>query len=49
MVRAGGAPPGSWFVDQRHYVVAARLSDLRGPVAGVVTLDRHLDWAGDGG
>jgi len=28
-------------------VVAASLSDLRGPVTGVVTLDRGLDWSGD--
>lgn len=42
-----GAPPGSRYVDQRHYVVAARLADLRGPVRGVVVLDRWLDWSGD--
>lgn len=42
-----GAPPGSRYADQRHYVVAARLSDLRGPVRGVVRLDRRLDWSGD--
>lgn len=34
-------------MDQRHFVVAAALSDLRGPVRGVVTLDRRLDWSGD--
>ncbi|WP_319462003.1 hypothetical protein [Micromonospora sp. RTP1Z1] len=34
-------------MDQRHFVVAATLSDLRGPVGGVVTLDRSLDWSGD--
>ena len=42
------APPGSTYAEQRHYVVAARLSDLHGPVTGLVTLDRHLDWSGDG-
>lgn len=41
------APPGSRYVDQRHYVVAARLADLRGPVRGLVVLDRWLDWSGD--
>lgn len=40
------APPGSRYVDQRHYLVA-RLADLRGPVCGVVVLDRWLDWSGD--
>lgn len=43
----GGAPPGSRYVDQRHYVAAARLADLRGPVSGTVTLDRWLDWSSD--
>jgi hypothetical protein len=28
-------------------VVAARLTDLRAPVSGVVTLDRWLDWSED--
>jgi hypothetical protein len=28
-------------------VVAASLSDLRGPVSGMVTIDRWLDWSGD--
>jgi hypothetical protein len=28
-------------------MVAARLSDLSGPVTGVVALDRSLDWSGD--
>lgn len=46
MARGSGAPPGSRYVDQRHYVVAASLSDLRGPARGVVTLDRRLDWSG---
>ena len=41
------APPGSGYTHQRHYVVAARLSDLRGPVGGEVTLDPRLDWSGD--
>ena len=48
MVRAGGAPAGSRYVDQRHYVVPTDLDELCGPVGGVVTLDRHLDWSGDG-
>ena len=43
----GGAPPGSRYADQRHYVVAPRLADLRGPVRGTVTIDRWLDWSGD--
>ena len=47
MARANGAPLGSRYADQRHYVVPASLADLRGPVSGLVTLDRHLDWAGD--
>ncbi|PWU45912.1 hypothetical protein DLJ46_19925 [Micromonospora globispora] len=47
MASGNGAPPGSRYVDQRHFVVAASLSDLRGPVRGVVTLDRWLDWSGD--
>jgi hypothetical protein len=47
MASGNGAPPGSRYVDQRHFVVAATLSDLRGPVRGVVTLDRWLDWSGD--
>lgn len=41
------APPGSGYADQRHYVVAARLDDLRGPVRGTVALDHKLDWSGD--
>jgi hypothetical protein len=48
VVRVGQAPAGSRYVDQRHYVVAASLSDLRGPTGGVVRLDRSLDWTGDG-
>jgi hypothetical protein len=44
---SGGAPPGSRYVDQRHYVVSPRLADLRGPVGGTVILDRWLDWSGD--
>jgi hypothetical protein len=43
----GGAPPGSRYTDQRHYVVASRLADMRGPVGGTVVLDRWLDWSGD--
>ena len=42
-----GAPPGSRYADQRHYVVVARLVDLRGPIRGTITLDRWLDWSGD--
>ena len=42
------APPGSTYAEQRHYVIPASLSDLRGPVTGVVTLDQRLDWSGDG-
>jgi hypothetical protein len=41
------APPGSRYVDQRHYVVAASLEDLHGPISGTVTLDHWLDWSGD--
>lgn len=48
MSRAGDAPAGSRYVDQRHYVVPASLAELRGLVSGVVTLDRQLDWSGDG-
>ena len=47
MARASGAPPGSRYVDQRHYVVPSSLADLRGPVGGIVVLDRWLDWSGD--
>lgn len=47
MTGVSSAPPGSRYADQRHYLVAASLSDLRGPVSGVVTLDRRLDWSGD--
>jgi hypothetical protein len=46
MVKAGGAPAGSRYVDQRHYVVPASLADLRGPVNGMVALGRQLDWSG---
>ncbi|WP_308042426.1 hypothetical protein [Micromonospora sp. PLK6-60] len=34
-------------MDQRHFVVAPSLADLRGPTHGMVTLDRWLDWSGD--
>ena len=47
MTRAERAPSGSRYADQRHYAVPARLSDLRGPRGGMVTLDRSLDWSGD--
>lgn len=42
----GGAPPGSRYADQRPYVVADSLADLRGPTGGTVVLDRRLDWSG---
>jgi hypothetical protein len=42
----GGAPPGSRYADQRPYVVAGSLDDLRGPTAGTVVLDNWLDWSG---
>jgi len=48
MAGVGGAPTGSRYVDQRHYIVPASLADLRGPVSGLVALDRQLDWSGDG-
>jgi len=41
------APPGSTYAEQRHYVVPTRLTDLHGPVTGVVTLDQQLDWSGE--
>jgi hypothetical protein len=44
-----GAPPGSRYQDQRRYVVAVSLDELRGPTAGVVRLDSRLDWSGDPG
>jgi hypothetical protein len=47
MARAGGAPAGSRYVDQRRYLVPTSLADLTGPVGGVVRLDRWLDWSGD--
>ena len=44
-----GSPPlGSRYSDQRRYLVAASLADLRGPVGGIVAIDRWLDWSGDG-
>ncbi|NMO56616.1 hypothetical protein HH310_36270 [Actinoplanes sp. TBRC 11911] len=48
MARVNGAPPGSRYADQRRYAVATSLADLHGPVRGTVTLDRSLDWSGDG-
>ncbi|GAA2626769.1 hypothetical protein GCM10010399_67860 [Dactylosporangium fulvum] len=42
------APPGSTYAEQRHYAVPARLTDLRGPAAGVIVLDQRIDWSGDG-
>lgn len=47
MTRVERTPSGSRYADQRHYAVPARLSDLRGPRGGMVTLDRSLDWSGD--
>ncbi len=47
MINPRSAPSGSRYADQRHYVLAASLSDLRGPTSGVVILDRWLDWSGD--
>jgi hypothetical protein len=43
---AGGAPPGSRYADQRPYVVAGSLAELRGPTDATVALDRRLDWSG---
>jgi hypothetical protein len=48
MVRGNGPPPGSRYVDQRHYMVAGSLADLRGPAGGMVMLDPSLDWSGSG-
>ena len=47
MVQAAGAPAGSRYADQRPYVVPTSLTELCGPVSGVVLLDRHLDWSDD--
>jgi len=47
MTGTAGAPPGSRYVDQRHFVVVSSLAELRGPLHGVVRLSRHLDWSGD--
>jgi hypothetical protein len=43
---AEGAPAGSRYTDQRPYLVAESLATLKGPVRGVVALDRKLDWSG---
>ncbi|MBL7257350.1 hypothetical protein [Paractinoplanes lichenicola] len=48
MATTRSAPPGSRYVDQRHYTIATSLSELRGPASGTVILDRSLDWSGDG-
>jgi transcriptional regulator with XRE-family HTH domain len=40
------APPGSRYEDQRPYVVADHLADLRGPTKGTVRLGGRLDWSG---
>jgi hypothetical protein len=50
--RAVAAPtraghPGASYSARKPYVVADRLDDLCGPVAGRVTLPAHLDWSGD--
>ncbi len=34
------------YGDQRPYLVANDLADLRGPTGGTVTLPHHLDWSG---
>lgn len=47
MSQRSAAPAGSRYQDQRHYVVATSLAELRGPTGGVVTLGRQLDWSGD--
>jgi hypothetical protein len=47
MSRPYSAPTGSRYQDQRHYVVAATLAELNGPITGVVRLDSSLDWSGD--
>jgi hypothetical protein len=41
------APQGSRYQDQRRYVVAGSLAELRGPTQGVVRLERSLDWSAD--
>jgi hypothetical protein len=38
---------GRSYSARKPYVVAERLDDLRGPVAGRVTLPPHLDWSGN--
>jgi hypothetical protein len=47
MAAISRAAQGSRYADQRHYVVATSLADLRGPAGGQVTLDRSLDWSGN--
>jgi hypothetical protein len=49
MSTRSGPPPGSRYQDQRRYVVAVTLDDLRGPSAGMVRLSSDLDWSGDPG
>jgi hypothetical protein len=41
-------PPADFvlFGDRKRYVVAASLTELRGPTSGVVTLPSHIDWSG---
>jgi hypothetical protein len=43
------APPGSRYGDQRPYALVESLTDLRGPTAGLVRLDRRLDWSPNDG
>jgi len=46
----GGATPSpadyAGYGNRKPYVVADRLSQLRGPTEGTVTLPHHLDWSG---
>lgn len=40
-------PASCSYSSRKPYVVAERLDDLCGPVAGTVTLPPHLDWSGN--
>ncbi|MEU7171956.1 MULTISPECIES: hypothetical protein [Micromonospora] len=46
--RTSPQPPADYrpYGDRKPYVVAATLTELRGPTCGTVTLPRHLDWSG---
>lgn len=47
---AGGLRPPADYVpygDRKAYVIAEKLTDLRGPTQGTVTLPHHLDWSGN--